>query len=214
VLSLQPRLTRLFVIDPQPLIAAALSHLLAANEHLHVVGSSQAVQALTLRTARPDVILLGHAHGSADTCEMVTKCKENVAATRVCIMSCHPHPEMLQRVIDAGAEGYLIKDAQPAEVIEAIRMIAMGATYVDPRVGGLLLKMQGQARRAGHVSALSSREREVVRLIAGGFSNKEIGEALSLSEKTIKNHISRIFSKLEVTARTQLVVHAIQTGIA
>jgi len=74
--------------------------------------------------------------------------------------------------------------------------------------------MQGQARRSGQVSALSSREREVVRLIASGFSNKEIGATLSLSEKTIKNHISRIFSKLEITARTQLVVHAIKTGIA
>jgi DNA-binding NarL/FixJ family response regulator len=214
VLSLQPRLIRLFIIDPQPLIAAALSHLLEANEYLNVVGSAQSVKALTLRTVCPDVVLLGHAHGSSDICEMVAVCKESVPSTNVCVMSCHPHPEMLQRVIDAGAAGYMIKDAQPSELIEAIKMIAVGATYVDPRAGGLLLKMHGRTRRPGQINALSNREIQVVRLIAGGFSNKEIGATLSLSEKTIKNHISRIFSKLQVTGRTQLVIHAIKTGIA
>ncbi|MGD0474293.1 MAG: response regulator transcription factor [Candidatus Velthaea sp.] len=214
MLSLQPRLIRLFIIDPQPLIAAALSHLLEANEYLNVVGSAQSVKALTLRTVCPDVVLLGHAHGSSDICEMVAVCKESVPSTNVCVMSCHPHPEMLQRVIDAGAAGYMIKDAQPSELIEAIKMIAVGATYVDPRAGGLLLKMHGRTRRPGQINALSNREIQVVRLIAGGFSNKEIGATLSLSEKTIKNHISRIFSKLQVTGRTQLVIHAIKTGIA
>jgi len=214
VLSLQPRLIRLFIIDPQPLIDAALSHLLEANEYLNVVGSAQSVKALTLRTVCPDVVLLGHAHGSSDICEMVAVCKESVPSTNVCVMSCHPHPEMLQRVIDAGAAGYMIKDAQPSELIEAIKMIAVGATYVDPRAGGLLLKMHGRTRRPGQINALSNREIQVVRLIAGGFSNKEIGATLSLSEKTIKNHISRIFSKLQVTGRTQLVIHAIKTGIA
>ncbi len=214
MLASQTRQIRLFIVDPQPLIAAALSHLFEANDYLHVVGTSQAVKALTLRTVCPDVILLGHAHGSTDMCEMVAVCKEAVATARICIISCHAHPELLQRVLDAGAEGYTIKDAHPNELIEAIKTIALGTTYVDPRVGGLLLKMHGRSRRTGLMNALSYREIEVIRLIAGGFSNKEIGVTLTLSEKTVKNHISRIFSKLQITGRTQLVIHAIKTGIA
>jgi DNA-binding NarL/FixJ family response regulator len=214
VLDLQPRLIRLFIVDPQPLIAAALSHLLEADAALHVVGSSQTVRALLLRTVSPDVILIGHSHGSTDMCEMVAVCKEAVAAARVCIVSCHAHPELLQRVIEAGAEGYTIKDTHPSELIEAIKTVASGIHYVDPRVGGLLLKMNGRSRRTRNINALSARESEVVRLIANGFSNKEIGASLSLSEKTVKNHISRIFSKLHITGRTQLVIHAIKTGIA
>jgi DNA-binding NarL/FixJ family response regulator len=214
VLVSPPRQIRLFIVDPQPLIAAALSHLFEANEHLHVVGTTQHVKALMLRTVCPDVILLGHAHGSTDMCEMVAVCKDAVATARVCIVSCHAHPELLQRALDAGAEGYTIKDAHPNELIEAIKTIAVGTTYVDPRVGGLLLKMHGRSRRMGQMNALSAREIEVIRLIAGGFSNKEIGVTLTLSEKTIKNHISRIFSKLHISGRTQLVIHAIKTGIA
>ncbi len=193
MLSLQPRLIRLFIIDPQPLIAAALSHLLEANEYLNVVGSAQSVKALTLRTVCPDVVLLGHAHGSSDICEMVAVCKESVPSTNVCVMSCHPHPEMLQRVIDAGAAGYMIKDAQPSELIEAIKMIAVGATYVDPRAGGLLLKMHGRTRRPGQINALSNREIQVVRLIAGGFRTKRSARHFRCRRKLSKTTLAESF---------------------
>jgi DNA-binding NarL/FixJ family response regulator len=207
------RQIRLFIVDGQPLIAAALSHLFASDEAFHVVGTSQRIKALMMRTVCPDVIILGHEHGSTDMCEIIAGCKEAVPAAKICVVSCHAHPELLQSVIDAGAEGYTIKDVSPGELMDAIKTIADGTVYVDPRVGGSLIKMRGRSQSNGRLNHLSARETEIIRLIANGYSNKEISASLTLSEKTIKNHISRIFSKLHITARTQAVVHAIKTGI-
>jgi DNA-binding NarL/FixJ family response regulator len=206
--------SRLFIVDTQPLIAAALSQFFATCSDFVVVGSSQRVRGLMLRTVCPDVVLLGHEHGTTDMAMMIEECKQAVPAVRVCVVSCHAHPELLQQAIAAGADGYTIKDAEPTELVNAIKSIALGMTYVDPRVAGQLAKRRGRSRRNGNGSALSEREAEVIRLIASGMSNREISVALTLSEKTIKNHVSRIFAKLHITARTQAVVHAIQTGIA
>jgi len=208
------RNTRLFIVDPQPLIAAALSQFFSTCQDFCVVGSSQRVRGLMLRTVCPDVVLLGHEHGTTDMGIMIGECKQAVPNARVCVVSCHAHPELLQQAIAAGADGYTIKDAEPGELVGALKSIALGVTYVDPRVAGQLLKHRGRSRRSGNGNALSEREAEVIRLIASGMSNKEISVALTLSEKTIKNHVSRIFAKLHITARTQAVVHAIQTGIA
>jgi DNA-binding NarL/FixJ family response regulator len=86
--------------------------------------------------------------------------------------------------------------------------------YVDPRVGALLYRARGSSSRQGLRSTISLRESEIIKLIADGMSNKEISCTLNLSEKTVKNHLSRIFSKLHIKSRTQVVIHAIKTGIA
>ena len=204
----------MFIVDPQPLIASALEHLFAADEELLVVGSSQRVKALLLRTVCPDVILLGNEHGASDMVETIAVCKEAVHNSRICVISCHTHPDLLQRVFDAGADGYTIKDVQPSELLRAIKTVASGTTYVEPRVGGYLLKTRSRATRTRKLNTLSHREMEIVKLIAEGLTNKEISSSLELSEKTIKNHISRIFAKLQITGRTQAVAHAFKSGIA
>lgn len=204
----------MFIVDPQPLIASALEHLFAADEELLVVGSSQRVKALLLRTVCPDVILLGNEHGAPDMVETIAVCKEAVHQMRICVISCHTHPDLLQRVFDAGVDGYTIKDVQPAELLRAIKTVAAGITYVEPRVGGYLLKARSATPSNRGSSALSQREMGIVKLIADGLTNKEISSSLELSEKTIKNHISRIFTKLKITGRTQVVAHAFKSGIA
>ncbi len=213
-MQLAPRLVRIFIIDPQPLIAAALKHLFAASPMFAVVGTAQVVKALVLRTVCPDVVLLCQEHGSTDVCDMVTACRAAAPAAKICVVACHTHPELLPRVVDAGAEGYAVKDTAPAELLDAIVQIANGSTWVDPRVGTFTPGTTSAARRVRTLSSLSTRETEVLKLIADGYSNREISIALSLSEKTIKNHISRIFAKLHITARTQAVIHAIKSGIA
>ena len=206
---------RLFVVDPQPLIAAALSQLLGAASEIHVVGSSQRVKSLMLQSVSPDVILLSHEHGSTDMREMIDVCKSAVPTAKICVISCHEHPELLQLVLDAGVDGYSIKDVEPSELLTAINTVASGTMYVDPRVGGMLLRQRGTfGRNFSAAKHLSTREVAVVKLIANGMSNKEISSQLDLSEKTVKNHVSRIFEKLNMSSRTQVVVHAIKTGIA
>ena len=124
-----------------------------------------------------------------------------------------PQAELMQRCLAAGAEGYIVKDVTPAELLRAVKMVAEGDTYVDPRVAGGLLRRRSISNGRPDLDELSVRETEVVRLIAEGLSNKEISARLGLSEKTVKNHISRIFSKLNICARAQAAVHAIRMGI-
>ena len=214
MLLLQTRQIRVFIVDQQPLIAAALAQLFTSCDDMNVVGTSQQVKSLMLRTVCPDVIILNHEHASTDMCEMIAICKEAVPSAKICVVSCHPHPNLLQRVLDAGADGYSIRDVEPNEFINAVKTIATGTMYVDPRVGGFLLRQRSTHRHMGRLNDLSARESEIIRLIAGGMSNKAISCALNLSEKTVKNHVSRIFGKLDITSRTQAVVHAIKQGIA
>jgi DNA-binding NarL/FixJ family response regulator len=119
----------------------------------------------------------------------------------------------MQRCIVAGADGYLAKDVSPSELIRAVKVVAKGENYVDPRIAGSLLRKRLMSDGRMADDELSDRESDVVRLIAQGLSNKEIGVRLCLSEKTIKNHVSRIFSKLNISARAQAVVYAMRTGM-
>jgi DNA-binding NarL/FixJ family response regulator len=106
-----------------------------------------------------------------------------------------------------------VKDVSPNEFMRAIKSIASGETYVDPRIAGKLLRRRSSPQRYPDPCDLSMREVEVVRLIVAGMSNKEISSNLHLSEKTIKNHVSRIFTKFNCTARTQAAVYALRSGL-
>jgi two-component system, NarL family, response regulator len=214
LLLLETRRIRVCVIDTKPLIAAALSHLFATCEEFEVVGTAQQVRSSVLQSEQPDVIVLDHEHGSTNILERIAACKEAAPTAKICVVSCHAHPELLRAVINAGVEGYSIKDVEPTELINAIKTIAAGKIFVDPRVGGLLLRQNGSFAHDGPRNELSAREGEIIRLIAQGMSNKEISCALDLSEKTVKNHVSRILAKLHIRSRTQAVIHAVRVGIA
>ena len=117
----------------------------------------------------------------------------------------------MQRALAAKADAYIAKDTSPATLIEIVTSVASGEFYADPRIAGAILR-----RRSGRVQApgaLSSREHEIVRLIAEGMSNRQIGKQLTLSEKTVKNHVSHILAKLHVTARSGVAVYAIRNGL-
>jgi two-component system response regulator DevR len=125
----------------------------------------------------------------------------------------HLSSEMMQRCLSHGAEAYIVKDISPAELLRAIKTVAEGQSYVDPRVAGGLLWRRSLNAGKPDIMELSAREAEVLKLIAEGLANKQISARLHLSEKTVKNHVSRIFSKLNISARTQAAVHAIRAGI-
>jgi DNA-binding NarL/FixJ family response regulator len=125
----------------------------------------------------------------------------------------HLSSEMMQRCLNNCAEAYIVKDISPAELLRAIKTVADGQSYVDPRVAGGLLRRRSLNAGKPDIMELSAREAEVLKLIAEGLANKQISARLHLSEKTVKNHVSRIFSKLNISARTQAAVHAIRAGI-
>lgn len=206
-------IVRLYVIEGQVLFGKALCQVFSLNQGLQIVGDSDTVDRAALAKANPDLILLDIDGGAVEVGEALAICRESAPNARVCVLSMRQQPEMMQCCLAAGAEGYIIKDVTPPELIRAVKIVAAGETYVDPRIAGDLLRRRSRSNGRADINELSIRETEVIRLIAEGLSNKEISARLSLSEKTIKNHVSRIFSKLNIYARTQAAVHAIKMGL-
>jgi DNA-binding NarL/FixJ family response regulator len=203
---------RTLIIESQVLFAKALAQVLSMDSSIHVVGDADALTDAVLRSTRPDLILLDLDGQDIDLAEKVSAARAILPNVRICTLSMRLQPEVMQRCLNAGADGYLVKDVSPNEFLRAIKSVAAGESYVDPRIAGRLLRRRATTNRADACD-LSAREADVVRLIVAGMSNKEISSKLSLSEKTIKNHVSRIFSKFNCTARTQAAVYAIRSGL-
>ncbi len=203
---------RLYIIEGQVLFAKALAELFAQERDIQIAGDGQGIDAAAIGRARPNVIILDLDSINGAISDALEACRVAAPNARICALTMRPGPELLQRSLTAGAEGYIVKDITPAELIRAIRLIAAGENYVDPRVAGGLMRRRANGNRRD-LNELSTREAEVIRLIAEGLSNKMISARLNLSEKTIKNHISRIFSKLNIYARSQAAVHAIKLGL-
>ncbi len=204
---------RLYIIEGQVLFAKALCQVFSQDRALEVVGDAQSIEDTAIAKARPDVIVLDLDGAQNGLVELLEHARAAAPNSRICALTMRPTPEIMQRCLSAGADGYIIKDVTPPEFINAVKLVASGETYVDPRVAGGWLRRRSNGSRRADLNELSARETEVIRLIAEGLSNKEISARLNLSEKTIKNHISRIFSKLNIYARTQAAVHAIKLGL-
>lgn len=210
--AVEAKPVRVAVIEGQALFGKALCQVLASDTEIEVVGDADSVANAPLRRMRPDLIVLDLDGHQIELSEAMRICREQAPQAKVCVLSTHVQPEVMHRCLAAGADGYVVKDIFPAELIRAVKTVASGQAYVDPRVAGGVLKRRSAYGR-GAQNELSVRETEIIRLIARGMSNKEISGKLHLSEKTVKNHISRIFAKLGITARTQAAVHAIKTGL-
>jgi two-component system response regulator DevR len=203
---------RTFIIERQSLIAKALHSFLNENPLIRVVGDASSVRAEDLQRTRPDLIVFGLDNALHDVTEALAVARSVCPDVRFCVLSSFANAEIMQRSIACGADGFVVKDISPSELDVAFRVLASGSSYVDPRVAGGMLKRRFAANAGAALGDLTQREAEILRLIAGGLANKEIGAKLKLSEKTIKNYVSRIFSKLNVSARTQAAVYAIKAG--
>ncbi len=202
---------RTFVIERQSLIAKALHLILDANPLIRVVGDATTLRLEDLQRTRPELIVFGLDNATHEVADAVNLARSINSNVRICVLSSFANPEIMQRSMACGADGFLVKDVSPSELDVAFRVMANGSSYVDPRVAGAMLRRRS-ANYASSLGDLTEREGEILRLIAKGLSNKEIGVKLELSEKTIKNYASRIFSKLNVVARTQAAVLAIKEG--
>jgi two-component system NarL family response regulator len=209
-----PATNRTLIIESQALFAKALAQVLKMDQSIEVVGDAESVTEAYVRKTRPDMVVIDIDGGSIELGEAVQTIRSVSPTTKICALSMHLQPDVMQRCLNAGVDGYIVKDVTPNEFLRAIKSVAGGETYVDPRIAGRLLRRRSSGGRYPDLNDLSVREVEVVRLIVAGLSNKEISSNLHLSEKTIKNHVSRIFTKFNCTARTQAAVHALRTGIA
>lgn len=144
---------------------------------------------------------------------LVDRLHKDYGGATICALSMHLESNLMQRCLAIGMSGYVVKDGSVPALAGALRAIARGGSYVDPRLAADLLRRRG-LRRGGRATELSVRETEIIRLIAEGLTNRSIGQRLLLSEKTVKNHVSRIFSKLHLSKRSQAAIHAMKNGLA
>lgn len=202
---------RVFIIEKQLLFGTAVAQILSSDPSISVVGIAADRDNAHLGTVKPDVVVIDIDTDEVDAA--VDLVRSTSPDTRICLLSMYSQPEVMQRCLSAGADGYIVKDSSLQELVAAIKAIGEGSSYVDPRVAAALLRRRVPPHMP-YTSQLSPRETDIIRLIAQGLSNRDIGRRLVLSEKTVKNHVSRIFSKLHFTARSQAAVHAIRSGLA
>jgi two-component system, NarL family, response regulator DevR len=208
-----PRPLRVFLIEKQALFGKAIAQILSQDPEIVVSGFAQDRESVKLEDANPNVILLDIDGNTTDIDSAVQDCRARCPSARICLLSMYPQPDLMQRCLSAGADGYIVKDSSLQELVAAIKTVGEGSSYVDPRVAATLLRRRTPTHLP-YTNQLSPRETDIIRLIAQGLSNRDIGQRLVLSEKTVKNHVSRIFSKLHFTARSQAAVHAIRNGLA
>ena len=209
----EERPIRVFIIEQQLLFGKAVAKVVSDDRCIAVTGIARDRSCRDVKDGQADVIILDVDHDVNDIENGIEDLRKLCPSSKICAMSMYLQPELMQRCLSAGVDGYIVKDTSLQELIAAIKTLAEGSSYVDPRVAAMLLRTRSTPQ-IPYNAELSPRETDIIRLIAKGLSNRDIGARLILSEKTVKNHISRIFSKLNFTARSQAAVHAIRNGLA
>ena len=210
---------RIVLIDDSPIIRLGLRSALEDYADILIVGEAgTATEGVGIVTRlKPEVVLLDlHLPDKSGllACRDVLKARPGSA---VLILTSSSSERHMHDAIAAGAKGYLLKENDGASLAAALRSVARGDSVLDPSMAGQLLnlvKNRGVARPADKLALLSPQERRVVALLAGGLTNKEIGDQLGLTEKTVKNYLATIFSKLNITRRTQAAALYVEAGHA
>jgi DNA-binding NarL/FixJ family response regulator len=217
---------RVLLADDQALVRAGFRLLLESDAEIEIVGEAgNGGEAVALaRECRPDIVLMDLRMPEVDglTATRRITADPQLAATRVVVLTTFDDDESVFGALRSGASGFLVKDLEPAELLQAIRVVARGDALLAPTVTRALISaFTSQSRPAGGhaqpsaaVAGLTDREREVVALVAEGLSNEEIADRLVLSPLTAKTHVSRAMTKLAARDRAQLVVIAYANGLA
>lgn len=205
------RAVRVVLVDDHPVVRAGIIGMLAAEPDIDVVGEAgTGTEALRVVAAvDPDVVLMDLRMPDLDGVEATRALRERDNPPRVVILTTYDTDADILRAVEAGATGYLLKDAPRQELAEAVRAAARGQTVLSPPVAAKLVSRM----RGADASALTSREIDVLGLVARGLTNAQIGRALLIAEATVKTHLLRAFAKLGVDDRTAAVTTAISQGI-
>jgi DNA-binding NarL/FixJ family response regulator len=199
---------RVLVVDDHPVVRQGLRTFLDLQEDMTVVGESGDGESCVddAERLRPDVILLDLRMPGADGVTALKRLRDNAA--RVLVVTSYTEPSAVLPAVRAGAAGYVYKDVDPPALAAAIRSVHAGHVLLHPDVVRLLA-----AEDTARSVELTARERDVLAELARGRSNREIARALSVTEKTVKTHVSAILGKLGVQDRTQAALHAVRTGL-
>lgn len=207
---------KIMIADDHSMIREGLKNLLELDGDIQVI--SEAVDGEDcldkLQVVKPDVLLLDINMPKKNGLEVLKTLKARRSKLKVLVLTVHNEIEYLMKAVDIGVNGYVLKDSESAELKKAIFTVADGETYIQPSlIPALNAKMIETNKDAEKIKSLTKRELDVLKLLAVGMFNKEVGKRLEISERTVKNHVSNIFKKLEVTDRTQAAVFAIRNNL-
>ncbi|MEH2045950.1 response regulator transcription factor [Nostoc sp.] len=199
---------RVLIVDDHAIVRKGLATIINRDPEMTVIAQAEnGQQAIDVfREHQPDVTLMDLRMPQVGGVEAIMMICAEFKQARIAVLTTYDGDEDIYRGLQAGAQAYLLKDTKPGELLNAIRAIHNGQKYIPPEVGAKLLQRMSNPE-------LSQRELGVLRLMAQGMSNQEIGTVLSIGESTVKSHINRILSKLGVIDRTQAVITAVKRGI-
>jgi DNA-binding NarL/FixJ family response regulator len=221
---------RILLVDDQAIVREGMRSMLSLEPDMTIVGEAETgLEALSKASAlRPDIILLDVRMPSMDGLTALGRLKELMPRASVIMVTLYDDPDYLERAVILGAAGYILKDTSRDELVRAVRITADGGAIIDPAMLPQLLRRlhdgrpsqapepddAGEPSQASQAQTpLTERELEVLRLVADGHTNQQIGELLFISATTVKTHIQNILQKLDVSDRTQAAVHAVREGL-
>ena len=208
---------RVLVVDDQPLVRSGFRMILDERDDLELVGeAADGEQGIELaRELDPDVILMDVRMPNLDGVEATRRLVEAGTRARILVLTTFDLDEYVYAAVRSGASGFLLKDVEPTELVDAIRVVAAGNSLFGPAAttAGRARSDGPEPLNEGALERLTEREREILRLLAGGLSNAELAEKLFLSETTVKTHVSAVLRKLGVRDRVQAVIAAYDAGL-
>lgn len=208
---------RIFLADDHIVMREGLKSLVNAQSDMNVIGEADngRVALLKARELQPDIVVMDVSMPEMNGLQATERLKRVCQKIKVLILTAHDDTGYLRQLLAAGASGYVLKRVAAEELINAIRVVAAGGVYLDPTLAGKVVRGYvgtPRLRGAPQSNKLSERETEVLRLVAWGYTNKEIASYLNLSVKTVETHKSNLMEKLDVKSRVEMVRYALRQG--
>ena len=208
---------RIFLADDHTVMREGLKSLVNAQADMDVIGEADNGRAtlLKVRELQPDVIILDVSMPDLNGIQVTERLKRTCQKVTVLVLTAHDDSGYLRQLLEVGASGYVLKKAAAEELINAIRVVAAGGVYLDPSLAGKVVGGYLGNRRPGskpQANDLSEREAEVMRLVAWGYTNKEVAAYLRISVKTVETHKANIMQKLDLKSRVEMVRYALRQG--
>ncbi len=206
---------RVLVVDDHAVVRAGLRRVLDAEDDIETVGEAPNAERAVFEAleSHPDVVLMDVVMPGKSGIEGLPALLQALPDVRVLMLSMQDDPRYVREAFEAGASGYVLKEAADTDVVEAVRLVASGERYVHPALGARLIAADSEERKRAESDPLSEREREVLRLLALGHTNQEIAALLYISVRTAETHRAHIMQKLGLSSRAELVRYALDHGL-